>query len=302
MFETQVIECLQLVKETVFQSEQRETNLMENSSVLSDLNLLVQKLLFSFARSTERLASADQEHSEDSTREMKLLLGLSNCQYTMLHILPRYKLLVLFLKFCKNLIKTIFGRLKDHWSKLGYPDLSVAIQATRELLEKTEERLMEAYLEEKVEPLIGIVEPSMYAGRFDWNKNLPTTDVRPYCKEIIMNMIAVHSEVAQVCSKVFLFRKYVEYLTHSWQVCPSLVSRILERVVREVAAELGRLFSCVKNFSDSGALQASVDIAALSRACSSVRRNSEHSRTKQFDPFSEAAEMIPALKTQDKIE
>lgn len=57
---------------------------------------------------------------------------------------------------------------------------------------------MEAYLEEKVEPLIGIVEPSMYAGRFDWNKNLANDDVRPYCKEIIMNMIAVHSEVAQV--------------------------------------------------------------------------------------------------------
>lgn len=92
IFETQVIECLQLVKETVFQSEQRETNLMENASVLNDLNILVQKLLFSFARSTERLASSDQDHSEDSTREMKLLLGLSNCQYTMLHILPRYTL------------------------------------------------------------------------------------------------------------------------------------------------------------------------------------------------------------------
>lgn len=84
-----MIECLQLVKETVFQSEQRETNLMENVAVLSDLNLLVQKLLFSYARNTEKLASSDQDHSEDSTREMKLLLCLSNCQYTMVHILPR---------------------------------------------------------------------------------------------------------------------------------------------------------------------------------------------------------------------
>ena len=93
----------------------------------------------------------------------------------------------------------ISRRLKEHWNKLGYPDLSTAIHAAGELLEETEERLMEAYLEEKVEPLIGIVEPSMYAGRFDWNKNLPTDDVRPYCKEIIMtNMIAVHAEVAQV--------------------------------------------------------------------------------------------------------
>lgn len=67
---------------------------------------------------------------------------------------------------------------------------------------------MEAYLEEKVEPLIGIVEPSMYAGRFEWNKNLPVEDVRPYCKEIIMNMIAVHAEVAHVIiSMSFYFSK-----------------------------------------------------------------------------------------------
>lgn len=79
-----------MVKETVFQAEQRETNLMENSSVLNDLNILVQKLLFSFARSLEKVAlSEQQEHSEENTREGKLLLALSNCQYTIIHILPR---------------------------------------------------------------------------------------------------------------------------------------------------------------------------------------------------------------------
>ncbi len=94
---------------------------------------------------------------------------------------------------------------------MGYPDLTAAIQAARDLLEKTEDRLMEAYLEEKVEPLIGIVEPSMYAGRFDWNKNLPiTNDIRPYCKEIIMNMIAVHAEVAQVFDVLFVVTKFIQ--------------------------------------------------------------------------------------------
>merc|ERR1712071_313413 len=104
----------------------------------------------------------------------------------------------------------------------------------------------------KVEPLIGIVEPSMYAGRFDWSddhSHVPS-DVRPYCKEIIMNLIAVRAEVALIC--------------------PLLVDRILEKVVRKVAAELRRLFYCVKAFSDSGALQAKADMIALSRACQSL--------------------------------
>jgi hypothetical protein len=85
-----VIECLQLVKETVFQAEQRETNLMENPVVLNDLNILVQKLLISYAKSTERLVSSEQDHSEDSSREWKLLLALSNCQYTIIYVFPRY--------------------------------------------------------------------------------------------------------------------------------------------------------------------------------------------------------------------
>ena len=78
------------------------------------------------------------------------------------------------------------------------------------------------------------------------------------------------------------------------QICPSLVSRILERVVREVAAELGRLFSCVKKFSESGALQAKADVAALSRACRHVSRHGS-------DPFAEAAEMIPSIATQHDL-
>ena len=116
----------------------------------------------------------------------------------------------MIIEFFSNDCLAMFSRLKEHWNKLGYPDLSVAIQAARDLLEKTEDRLMEAYLEEKVEPLIGIVEPSMYAGRFDWNKSLPIgDDIRPYCKEIIMNMIAVHAEVAQVFNSLVVIFKFI---------------------------------------------------------------------------------------------
>ena len=66
----------------------------------------------------------------------------------------------------------------------------------------------------------------------------------------------------------------------------------------EVAAELGRLFSCVNKFSDSGALQASADISALSRACLNVGKNPNETRL----PFSEAADMIPPLTTPESIE
>lgn len=79
-------------------------------------------------------------------------------------------------------------------------------------------------------------------------------------------------------------------------MCPSLVPRILQSVVQEVDAELGRLFSCVRSFSDSGVLQASIDVAALSKACSKISNSST------LNPFSETAKRIPQLKTLDRIE
>jgi len=254
-FETQMMESLQMVKETTFQAEQRETNLMDNAAVLGDLNFLVNKCLFNFASGIEHTASSDSNGTDDlvSCPEVKLLLALSNCQYTMLYILPR---------------------LQDHWKKLGYPDMSSALNAAKEALIKTDKALMKRYMEEKVEPLIGIVEPSMFAGRFDWNDNqldVPT-DVRPYCKEIVMNLISVHAEVALIC--------------------PLLVDRVVEKVVRKVAAELRRLFYCVKAFSTNGTLQARADMAALSRACQTLtsRYGNHH------DPFSEAGKMVPISK------
>lgn len=54
---------------------------------------------------------------------------------------------------------------------------------------------MEAYLEQKNDPLVGTIEPSMYIGKFDWNTKIKPTDVRPYVKECINNLIAVHAEV-----------------------------------------------------------------------------------------------------------
>lgn len=90
-FETQMMESLQMVKETTFQAEQRETNLTDNAAVLGDLNILVLKCLSYFASGIEQAAFSDSNGPDDlaSCPEVKLLLALSNCQYTMLYILPR---------------------------------------------------------------------------------------------------------------------------------------------------------------------------------------------------------------------
>lgn len=68
-----------------------------------------------------------------------------------------------------------------------------------------EKRITETYLELKSDPLVGTIEPSMYLGNFDWDTEHRPTDLRPYVKEIIANLTAVHAEVKYLFICLFLF-------------------------------------------------------------------------------------------------
>lgn len=108
--------------------------------------------------------------------EQKLLVTISNSQYTRSVMLPKFK--------------------KD-FEENGFPTVDVVISRAAELLENTESKLLETYIENKSDPLVGTIEPSMYVGSFEWDSSslLLPKDVRPYAKEIITNLIALHSEV-----------------------------------------------------------------------------------------------------------
>lgn len=108
--------------------------------------------------------------------EQKLLVTISNSQYTRNVMLPKFK---------------------KEFQNNGFPTIDIVVGRAAELLENTESKLLETYIETKSDPLVGTIEPSMYVGNFEWDSPslLPPKDVRPYTKEIITNLIALHSEV-----------------------------------------------------------------------------------------------------------
>lgn len=108
--------------------------------------------------------------------EQKLLVTISNSQYTRNIMLPKFR-----------------KAFEDN----GFPTIDVVVGRAAELLENTECKLLESYIETKSDPLVGTIEPSMYVGGFEWDSPslLPPKDVRPYAKEIITNLTALHSEV-----------------------------------------------------------------------------------------------------------
>jgi len=137
---------------------------------------------------------------------------INNCQYTLSNILPK---------------------------------IQKAFQDIRELSLETHHvldgKLFEAYMELKCEPIVAIIEPSMYTGKFDWARCPKPIDARDYVKEILHNVISVHSEVER----------------SSASANTSVVDRVMFRLVESVCEEVNRLFCCISRMNSNGCIQVS---------------------------------------------
>ncbi|ERE79950.1 exocyst complex component 2 [Cricetulus griseus] len=156
------------------------------------------------------------------TSEQRLLIVLSNCCYLERHT---------------------FLNIAEHFEKHNFQGIEKITQVSMASLKELDQRLFESYIELKADPIVGSLEPGIYAGYFDWKDCLPPAGVRNYLKEALVNIIAVHAEV--------------------FTVSKELVPRVLARVVEAVSEELSRLMQCVSCFSRNGALQARLEICAL---------------------------------------
>uniref|UniRef100_A0A8C8AIN7 Exocyst complex component 2 n=1 Tax=Otus sunia TaxID=257818 RepID=A0A8C8AIN7_9STRI len=161
---------------------------------------------------------------EDSSlsSEQRLLIALSNCRYLERHT---------------------FLNIAEHFEKHGFQGVEKITQVSMESLKELDQRLFEMYIEFKADPIVGSLEPGIYAGYFDWKDCLVPAGVRNYLKEALVNIIAVHAEV--------------------FTISKDLVPRVMSRVVEAVSEELSRLMQCVSSFSKNGALQARLEICAL---------------------------------------
>uniref|UniRef100_H0XBI2 Exocyst complex component 2 n=1 Tax=Otolemur garnettii TaxID=30611 RepID=H0XBI2_OTOGA len=184
------------------------------------------------------------------TSEQRLLIVLSNCCYLERHT---------------------FLNIAEHFEKHNFQGIEKITQVSMASLKELDQRLFENYIELKADPIVGSLEPGIYAGYFDWKDCLPPTGVRNYLKEALVNIIAVHAEV--------------------FTVSKELVPRVLSKVVEAVSEELSRLMQCVSSFSKHGNIQARLEICAL-RDTVAVYLTSESKSS-----FKQALEALPQLSS-----
>uniref|UniRef100_A0A671QTS6 Exocyst complex component 2 n=1 Tax=Sinocyclocheilus anshuiensis TaxID=1608454 RepID=A0A671QTS6_9TELE len=154
---------------------------------------------------------------------------------------PEQRLIIL--SNCQYLERHTFLNLAEHLEKNGFTTAEKIIRVSIEALRQLDEYLFETYIDKKSDPIVGSLEPGIYAGYFDWKDCLPPTGVRSYLKEALVSIISVHAEV--------------------FTVSKELVSRVLSKIIEAVAEEMSRLMQCVSSFSKNGALQARLEICAL---------------------------------------
>ncbi|XP_061051645.1 exocyst complex component 2 isoform X3 [Eubalaena glacialis] len=184
------------------------------------------------------------------TSEQRLLIVLSNCCYLERHT---------------------FRNIAEHFEKHNFQGVEKITQVSMASLKELDQRLFENYIELKADPIVGSLEPGIYAGYFDWKDCLPPTGVRNYLKEALVNIIAVHAEV--------------------FTISKDLVPRVLSRVVEAVSEELSRLMQCVSSFSKNGALQARLEICTLRDTVAA------HLTPESRSSFKQALEALPQLSS-----
>ena len=121
--------------------------------------------------------------------------------------------------------------------------LDKAVAESINMYSVLDQKLFDAYNELKCEPIIAIIEPNMYTGKFDWAKCVRPTGARNYVKEILHNVVCVHAEVSRIGEE--------------------FVWRVMVRLVEAICEEVNRLYCCIQRMNSNGCVQAWVDIKCI---------------------------------------
>uniref|UniRef100_A0A8C3FTQ6 Exocyst complex component 2 n=1 Tax=Chrysemys picta bellii TaxID=8478 RepID=A0A8C3FTQ6_CHRPI len=108
--------------------------------------------------------------------EQRLLIVLSNCCYLERHT---------------------FINIAEHFEKHSFQGVEKITQISMESLKELDQRLFEIYIELKADPIVGSLEPGIYAGYFDWKDCLVPTG-----KYLFNNCVIILTEILTVLPKI----------------------------------------------------------------------------------------------------
>ena len=167
------------IKEVTSQANDHEHDVLADPEVVTSFKELLLNAMSSFAFTLEYTAVDDEgpppDHDDDEDGvtprataastpcdAVKLLVCMNNCEYTLTQVLPK--------------ISALYQSMFENIS-MAEPHEGAA--SSYEILRQ---KLLETYIDQKVEPIVAIIEPSMYSGKFDWARCPKPKDAKDYGK------------------------------------------------------------------------------------------------------------------------
>ncbi|XP_074644700.1 exocyst complex component 2-like [Tubulanus polymorphus] len=277
LFENIINDTIQHLHEVVMKIKEKETEIFTQRTIQKEATSLCTQLLQGFATVLEELAlhgTATKDRSRKRSQSLPMIYAvLSRSPPSPLgdNVPCLEKRLIIMLSNCNNTIEHIIPRLIDNFEKHGYPEMNKVFRSAQMTFDDLDEKLFEAYIEEKSNPIVGVLEQNMYAGRFDWKNCSKPKGVRTYIKQALLGLISVHAEV--------------------YAISPGFVPRVMYKVVQAVCEELLRLVQCVTAFSNYGAIQARLELISLWDAVELYKTNDANAA------FQEALNSVQEITT-----
>ncbi|XP_063951226.1 exocyst complex component 2-like [Lytechinus pictus] len=275
LFESIVVDTLQHLKEVISCNSSSEKKIFDNRHVERQTVDLSSDMLMAFASCLEQLAFLGDDGDMQKLRlsEAAMRTPESLFQSPEDSIPSMEQCLVIVLSNCSHVSQHVIPNLIEQFKRLGYPSTHEIENMSQEAYAELDEKIFEAYCEQKIDPLVGALEVGVYAGNYDWGNCPEPIGASPYVKEALMNAVAIHAEINAIA--------------------PAFMLRVMGRVLEAVADEMSRIMSCVTgSFCSNGAVQARLDIGMLEEAMSPYR-NAGTSAS-----FKEALSVVPQIRTE----
>lgn len=224
LFETKVIEMLQLIRDSVLQIRYPdEGDMFSLHNVKGSFKQLTGNVINAFLKTLGKSTLNPMTSESNIAADNRSLIILCNCSYTINYVLPK---------------------LYEAFEKYGFPDVSTVIQKAQRDFKDRENKLLIEFIERKRDQVIGMIEPAMYMFD-DWTsiKEMPR-DVSYFVKEVIFKLIFTQAEI--------------------YQVTPHLVNKTMFAILLAVIEEIKRLYeSCIDSLSDAARIQMLIDVNAI---------------------------------------
>ncbi|XP_025831157.1 exocyst complex component 2-like [Agrilus planipennis] len=186
-YEQHLQNVVQLVKESVLISEQKEASLSESPVAQKELEKNVESLFLVFYDVLKNLTFQNENGEEEGcTAVVSQLIGTPVSAYrnygsTKEVLLWEHKLLKV-LANCQYMTNTVLNNIFELFNKSGIAMSRASIEKIMNKFSVLEKTVLETYLEQKSDPLVGTIEPSMYLGKFDWDCVNPVSLILDYNK------------------------------------------------------------------------------------------------------------------------